>query len=129
MKKSFLLAAASLAVISCSKRSFGPNVEEGDQQVRFSSGTLAASKVSVDADGHSKFDKDDIIGVYAVLHGKTLGTDGSGAFPANNTFQYLDRKYIVSNNPAYDNVNNKAAVAAFAPQSQGVDNMYYLAGG
>ncbi len=129
MKKSFLLAAASLAVISCSKRSFGPNVEEGDQQVRFSSGNLAVSKVSVDADGHSKFDKDDIIGVYAVLHGKTLGTDGSAAFPANNTFQYLDRKYIVSNNPAYDNVNNKAAVAEFAPQSQGVDNMYYLAGG
>lgn len=130
MKKSLLLAAASLAVISCSKRSFGPGVEEGEQQVRFSSGIMAVpSKVSVDNNGHSKFDQGDLIGVYAVVHGKALGTDGAAAFPANNQFQYLDKKYSVTNIPAYDAANSKPAVAEFAPQSQGVDNMYYLAGG
>lgn len=129
MKKSILLAAVSLAVISCSKREMeiDPNLPEANE-VRFSSGGASVTKVSVDADGHSTFDVDDQIGVYAVLHGKKLGTDGASAFPDNTDFQYLDRKYTVASVKSYDGVTSAAAVASFNPTD--VDaRMYYLAGG
>ncbi len=68
MKKSLLLAAASLAVIACSKRTIGEAPVDpsapADNVVRFTSGTDAmVSKAGVDAAGHSTFEVNDTIGI------------------------------------------------------------------
>ena len=98
MKKSLLLAAASLAVIACSKRTIGeapvdPNLP-ADNVVRFSSAasTATVSKAGLDASGHSTFEVDDTIGIYAVLDTKTLGAAPASVFPTNADFQYLKKR-------------------------------------
>ena len=121
MKKSLLLAAASLAVIACSKRTIGeapvdPNLP-ADNVVRFSSAasTATVSKAGLDADGHSTFEVDDTIGIYAVLDTKTLGAAPASVFPTNADFQYLNRKYVVKSVDPYDGTTNPATpVAAIA---------------
>ncbi len=146
MKKSLLLAAASLAVIACSKRTIGeapvdPNLP-ADNVVRFSSAasTATVSKAGLDASGHSTFEVDDTIGIYAVLDTKTLGAAPASVFPTNADFQYLNRKYVVKSVDPYDGTTNPAtpvpAIAHFEPfvdptaTPDPIDNtMYYLAGG
>lgn len=139
MKKSLLLAAASLAVISCSKREIGTFEGNDDPSVvRFSSTTgEVGTKVTVDNNGHSTFEAGDVIGIYAVNHGKKLGdtpgtTQGSteGVFPGNSDLQYLNKKYKVTSVTPYNTGTNAAAIAAFdtvggTPSNQ----IFYQSGG
>ncbi len=148
MKKSLLLAAASLAVIACSKRTIGeapvdPNLP-ADNVVRFSSAasTATVSKAGLDADGHSTFEENDEIGIYAVLHtttGTSLGA-ATGVFPTNTDFQYFNRQYKVTSVAPYDATTTPVAtpaIATFEPVKDASavapllqDNtMYYLSGG
>lgn len=149
MKKSLLLAVASLAVIACSKRTIGeapvdPNLP-ADNVVRFSSaGGVTVTRAGLDKDGHSTFDVNDEIGIYAVLHGKSLGTlqtSSNTLFPANTDFQYFNRQYKVTKVDPYDDTTDPSSpvqpiahfepvvdAAAVAPKL--TDNtMYYLSGG
>lgn len=126
MKKSLLLAAASLAVMSCSKREIGavdPNAPEPNE-VRFASGATTvspASKVTVDATKGSVFEVNDEIGIYAVLHGKKI--DASDAFPTNTNVQYKNKIYKAT---------AVATTAPYAASFAATDNdnkIYYLPGG
>lgn len=137
MKKSLLLAAASLAVISCSKREVGIANNDDPSVVRFSSASgNTFSKVTVDANGHSTFENGDIIGIYAVNHGKKLGetpgvSTGSteGVFPNNSTLQYLNKKYQVASVTAYNGSTSTPAIASFQPSNAVSDLIYYQSGG
>lgn len=125
MKKSLLLAAASLAVISCSKREVGidPNAPDPNEVV-FSSGAVAVtpgSKVTVDATKGSVFEVNDEIGIYAVYHGKKI--DASDAFPANTNIQYKNKLFKAT---------AVAATTPYAASFSAIDNdnkIYYLPGG
>lgn len=126
MKKSLILAVASLAVIGCSKREMGVDPNAADpNEVRFSAGgATVTSKVTTDATtGKTVFEQNDLIGVYAVVDGKKLGTDGSNAFPAS--LQYLNKKFKVTSVKAATTTD--PAVATFTANANG-DKMYYLAG-
>lgn len=143
MKKSLLLAAASLAVISCSKRAMetaeNPGVQDPNAVQFATGGTTITSKVTESSDatdaanGVVTFEQGDIIGIYAVYHGKKL-SDGNAAFPSTSELQYKKKKYVVST------VADKSAtipyLAAFKPATA-TDNVnitedqtiYYLPGG
>ena len=125
MKKSLILAVASLAVIGCSKREIGVDPNAADpNEVRFSTGgATVTSKVTTDAAGKSAFENNDLIGVYAVLDGKKLGTDASAAFPT--TLQYLNKKFKVTSVKAATSTD--PAVATFTANGTS-EKMYYLAG-
>lgn len=138
MKKSLLLAAASLAVISCSKRAMetaeNPGVQDPNA-VQFSTGGIAAtpgSKVTGNPEVGSEngliFQTNDVIGVYAVLHGKKLGAGDE--FPTNTAVQYKQKLYkATSVAGASDAV---PFLATFAPKTTtaGADEtIYYLPGG
>lgn len=125
MKKSLILAVASLAVIGCSKREIGVDPNAADpNEVRFSTGgATVTSKVTTDAAGKSAFENGDLIGVYAVLDGKKLGTDASAAFPT--TLQYLNKKFKVTS--VKTATATDPAIATFTANST-ADKMYYLAG-
>lgn len=125
MKKSLLLAAASLAVISCSKREVGidPNAPDPNEVV-FSSGAVdvtPGSKVTVDATKGSIFEVNDEIGIYAVYHGKKI--DASDAFPTNTNIQYKNKLFKAT---------AVAATTPYAASFSAIDNdnkIYYLPGG
>ncbi|MDE5945341.1 MAG: fimbrillin family protein [Rikenella sp.] len=137
MKKSLLLAAASLAVISCSKRAM-ENPNDSDVQnpnaVQFSTGGIAAtpgSKVTGNPETGSEsgliFETGDQIGIYAVYHGKKLGAGDE--FPTNTAVQYKQKFYDVTNVAgASDAV---PFLATFKPSTTtGSDEtIYYLPGG
>ena len=123
MKKSLLLAVASLAVISCSKRDISP-VEPNSEPnlVRFSSGNADTKVATLPSDEKvNVFEVNDEIGVYAVFHGKKI--DASDAFPTNPMLQYKNKNYKVS------------AVAAATPYTadfvagSDADKIFYLPGG
>lgn len=125
MKKSLLLAAASLAVISCSKRAMeNPGTEESElQPVRFSSASVSVSpdsKVKVNADGHSVFETNEIVGIYAVLDGKTLGSGDE--FPTSGA-TYANKKYKVTTV-----ATTSPYKAEFTPNSTD-QTIYYYPGG
>lgn len=123
MKKSFLLAAAALVAFSCSKREMGYDPYEADpNEVKFSSGSVGVtpdSKVTVD--GASKFEQDDEVGIYAVLHGKTI--EASDAFPANTSVQYKDKRFKVTSVELDD-----PYTATFEAVDES-NKIYYLPGG
>ncbi len=125
MKKSLLLAAASLAVISCSKREFAtdPNVPDPNEVI-FSSGATTvtpAGKVTVDATKGSIFEIGDEIGIYAVLDGKKI--DESDAFPTNTNVQYKNKTYKVTS------VASSTPYAASFTATDNDNKIYYLPGG
>lgn len=123
MKKSLLLAAASLAVISCSKRAMENPVDPGQEPgaVRFASSAVAVtpSKVTSDADG-SKFDVEDVVGIYAVLDGKKLGAGDE--FPTSGSV-YQNVKYKVTS------VNTTSPFTATFTPTAADQTIYYLPGG
>lgn len=127
MKKTLLLAAAALAAVSCSKRPIETIKEPGlePNAVRFSSeGTaITPSKVTTNpsSDKGSIFEVDDIIGVYAVLHGQKLGSGNE--FPANVALQYKKKKYKVESVDPSSNY-----LATFKPNTTD-ETIYYLPGG
>lgn len=125
MKKSLLLAAASLAVISCSKREVGidPNAPDPNEVI-FSSGAATVtpgSKVTVDLTKGSVFEVNDEIGIYAVYHGKTI--DASDAFPTNTNIQYKNKLYKVAS------VADDSPYAASFSSADNDNKIYYLPGG
>lgn len=125
MKKSLLLAAASLAVISCSKREIGPDPNVPDpNEVIFSSGAAnvtPGSKVTVDAVKGSIFEVNDEIGIYAVMDGKKI--DASDAFPTNTNIQYKNKTYKVTS------VATDSPYAASFVATDNDNKIYYLPGG
>lgn len=125
MKKSLLFAAASLAVISCSKREMGTDPFSPDpNEVRFSSGAAEVkpgTKVTVDQTKGSVFETNDEIGIYAVLDGKKI--DESDAFPTNTNIQYKNKTYKVSS------VADDAPYAASFAATDNDNKIYYLPGG
>lgn len=125
MKKSLLLAAASLAVISCSKREFAsdPNVPDPNEVI-FSSGATSVTptgKVGINNDGKSAFEVNDVIGIYAVLNGKKI--DESDAFPTNTNVQYKNKTYKVSS------VLSSSPYTASFTATDNDNKIYYLPGG
>ncbi len=126
MKKSLLLAAASLAVISCSKRAMeapeNPGVQDPNA-VQFSSGAVSVTpdtKVTTDATKGSIFETGDIIGIYAVYDGKTI--EATDAFPAATDLQYKNKKYKVSS------VNAASPYEATFTPNAASETIYYLPG-
>ncbi|WP_281671287.1 fimbrillin family protein [Rikenella microfusus] len=125
MKKSLLLAAASLAAISCSKREMGTNPYAPDpNEVIFSSGAadvVPGSKVTVDQTKGSIFEVNDEIGIYAVLDGKKI--DESDAFPTNTAVQYKNKTYKVAS------VEEEDPYEASFTATDNDNKIYYLPGG
>lgn len=141
MKKSLLLAAASLAVISCSKRSFGPGEiidnNNDPMEVKFSTNTanVTPSKVGLDGNGHSTFQLKDTIGIYAVNHGKFLGSTPAitigtteGVFPSASAAQYMNKLYgVVSVTGYVPGSPDVPAIAEFKAKT--ANAIFYQAGG
>ncbi len=137
MKKSLLLAAASLAVISCSKRAMetpGDGPVQDPNAVMFSTGGITAtpdSKVTGNPEAGKEngviFEKDDVIGIYAVLHGKVL--DDADAFPTNTAIQYKQKLYAASSIAAATDANPFLATFNPSTTTGSDETIYYLPGG
>ncbi len=144
MKKSLLLAAAALMAVACSKREINPiptpspeGPEGNAGLVSFSAGMTAGTKVSVDNTtnvGASKFDVNDVIGVYALIPSASMDlTAKATTYPTLPNFQFLNKKYKVTTSTWTEDFDapssgNDAYVAEFDPNTTGTDEMYYQSG-